>query len=551
MKSPETKYQKFSKEDFVFPDPPKVSLISISQTPLETHKLSSAQITELNAATILAGQSARTCYSSQLITPADYLTGSEKHRTITDSVVISTKESGHLTTRQHLNFTFGIEGVSRYLTWSLLHSHPDYNSEQQSQRYVSMDDKGLMLPRLEDPHLDQAMQAAGRRLVEGYHELTDLLTPITTQLYLERFPGRSNQSWNNKVSSEAHKKAQEVARYLLPLGFKTTMYHTVNALTLSRYHRLKNTFHVNPEANLLVDSLINAAVNANPSFLNELDDPLPLEHTPEYQAFKELHQPLDTTDINNILAGRPAALDLDQQNLTQKLAQAVRLTLNLNLSDSEAVDLVLNPRKNPLLASKSGEVRMHQLSQTLNQIHLSAIVSLSHSADSQLQRHRALNHTQPLLDHLPQLDKDVVIPTIFYLLEAQHILEKYLEIQQQNIFTIHTLSEAGVDPSLTNYLLTNASRVKKRISGPLGGFYHFIKTRTCLNTQAEIYNIAIEIARQLPLLDQDLGQYFKNPAPCSIRKEAGIKPFCPEGNHYCGVPIWRHSSLSNYPSRNI
>jgi hypothetical protein len=29
--------------------------------------------------------------------------------------------------------------------------------------------------------------------------------------------------------------------------------------------------------------------------------------------------------------------------------------------------------------------------------------------------------------------------------------------------------------------------------------------------------------------------------PCGIRARAGAKPICPEGDRYCGVPVWRLS----------
>ena len=49
-------------------------------------------------------------------------------------------KSGHLSTTEHINFTFAIEGVSRALTHQLVrHRMASYN--QQSQRYVEFKDK--------------------------------------------------------------------------------------------------------------------------------------------------------------------------------------------------------------------------------------------------------------------------------------------------------------------------------------------------------------------------------------------------------------------------
>ena len=57
-------------------------------------------------------------------------------RALRDRIAQETYFAGHHTTLQHATFQFAIENVSRQALWSFLHSHPFYNSEQVSQRYV-------------------------------------------------------------------------------------------------------------------------------------------------------------------------------------------------------------------------------------------------------------------------------------------------------------------------------------------------------------------------------------------------------------------------------
>ena len=76
---------------------------------------------------------ARTCYSSKGII-TDEGVSIEKHGALAKSIY----EAGHHTPLQHAHFQFAIEGVSRHAIWSFLHSHPFYNSEQVSQRYVEV-----------------------------------------------------------------------------------------------------------------------------------------------------------------------------------------------------------------------------------------------------------------------------------------------------------------------------------------------------------------------------------------------------------------------------
>ncbi|MGC9327260.1 MAG: FAD-dependent thymidylate synthase, partial [Candidatus Hinthialibacter sp.] len=75
---------------------------------------------------------ARTCYSSKGI-----IEGGEIDDRW-DGLARSLYKAGHHTTLQHAYFQFAVDRVSRHFLWSFLHSHPYYNSEQVSQRYVEV-----------------------------------------------------------------------------------------------------------------------------------------------------------------------------------------------------------------------------------------------------------------------------------------------------------------------------------------------------------------------------------------------------------------------------
>lgn len=541
-----------------FDQPPSITLLARTTSTLPPEDFTPDQWQELNAATIISGQSARTCYSRRPQQPLDYLNGKPEYRDVTDGVIRSTRDSGHLTTRQHVYYLFELSGVSRHLTWKVLHSYPHHNSEQQSQRYVTMTPEGLMLPHLQDPELDAIFQQSGIDLIEGYQELTQMLAPLAKHFHLQRFPAHSSDRWQAMVDKDASKKAQEIARYLLPWGFRTSMYHSISQLTLLRYHRLKQTYQLEPEASLVIDSMIQAVLAVDPDFLSELDDPIPLEQTPEFNLIKANFSPdisfFDETDA--WLNGASARFTTTQTDLAHQLAQAVRFTLSASseqYTDVQLIDLILNPKNNPLLASVYGEMTMHQLSQVLNQINLSAVVALSHVSDSQLQRHRSILQTQPIFPHLPRLESDIVIPRLIAIAREQghpEILERYLQLHAQIIEVQRSLLESGVSPQTVAYLNTNAAKIRKSISAPLGAFFHFIKSRTCLNAQEEIFNIAVDLARQLPDIDSAIASHFNKPAPCGVRQKAGATPICPEGSRFCGVPIWK-LDINDYPNRDI
>src|SRR5229473_1390934 len=80
---------------------------------------------------------ARTCYNSRIITSGEVVKD-ERAIELRDRIAKETYGAGHHTTIQHATFQFTLENVSRQAIWSFLHSHPFYNSEQVSQRYVEV-----------------------------------------------------------------------------------------------------------------------------------------------------------------------------------------------------------------------------------------------------------------------------------------------------------------------------------------------------------------------------------------------------------------------------
>src|SRR2546428_190357 len=93
---------------------------------------------------------ARTCYSSGGIVDDQLLDLQEPaKRDSAERLARSIYRAGHHTTFQHAQFQFQLVNVSRQFIWSFLHSHPFYNSEQVSQRYVEVKAGNYVTPPLE------------------------------------------------------------------------------------------------------------------------------------------------------------------------------------------------------------------------------------------------------------------------------------------------------------------------------------------------------------------------------------------------------------------
>ncbi len=548
-------YQVFSPEQSEFPflNRPKVRLLKTPQANLDRSAFTDQEWQIINAVTVTAGEAGATCYSPQLWTPRDYIERGDKHRLRINGIAQTTRESGHHSTREHDTFVFAFEGVSRLAIFHFLHSHPFHVSDQMSQRYVEMADTGRLIPRFSTQSQQEIYQTASNNLYQGYARLLEILKPDTRRLVLERFPSKDKAKYETWLDKQSDSRAQEIARYLLGLDTTATLYHSCNALTLMRYHRLAASGQYSAEVAGLVEAMVQSVLDVDPRFADELPNQLGPEYLPEFNLHPTSDDYYHQADrFDSLLRGKSSRLDPLLQNsyLGEQLAQAVRLTLGIpyeKLNDEDACALVLDPAINKLLASTLGEPVMHSLSQTLNMVQLRASIKMSVVTASQVQRHRGLTHTHPLTIPIPRLEQDIIIPTLIS--QNQQALDIYLQVQQENIVAMQQLADDGVPLNVLSYLHTNGVAIRTNITGGLGNFFHWAKLRTCLTAQQEVYDLAVPIIQDLTKIAM-IGRHFRQPAPCGVNQRAGIKPLCTEGERYCGIPVW-NQTIDNYPKRNI
>jgi hypothetical protein len=60
--------------------------------------------------------------------------------------------------------------------------------------------------------------------------------------------------------------------------------------------------------------------------------------------------------------------------------------------------------------------------------------------------------------------------------------------------------------------------------------------RTCFNAQREIWDASMDEIAQVAAVHPELTR-FVGP-PCSVRSGL-VSPRCTEGDHFCGVPVWK------------
>lgn len=494
---------------------------------------------------------ARTCYSARGIvrtedvspTPDLAPEARRKRTALRDRIARSIFEAGHHTTLQHAHFQFSLSGVSRQFLWTFLHSHPFYNSEQVSQRYVEVKAERFVLPPLDG----EAREVFAGRLEEQraeYQSLIGLLTPVCEAAYFRRFAARAAKA--DRYAAEIQKRAQEVARYVLPVATEAYLYHTVSGLTLLRYRRLCETYDAPWEQRQVVEQMVRLLLQVDPLFEKILQDPLPLEETPEF-AFYEAAGLLEeggggrdawAREFDDALGGRVSRLVDHKARGEQTLAQAVRDVLALSedrLSDDAAIALVLDPARNVLLGETMNVTTLGKLTRALHHPSYTFRKRISHTADSQDQRHRMTPASRPCLPAYLSDAPDYVTPGLVLAEEA--IRRSYDRSMTKTWDAIGRLKALGVSAEDRAYLLPNAVAIRFTESGDLLNLHHKMKMRLCYNAQEEIWAASRDEALQIAEVHPRIGRWLL--PPCTLRHQAGRAPPCPEGDRYCGVPVWR------------
>lgn len=152
--------------------------------------------------------SARICYSD--IRAEELLKGEEGK--LSRKLISELFRSGHLSTFEHVSFTFGIDGLSRVASHQLVR-HRVASFSQQSQRYVRMnyDPEAVIVP----PEIQE--------------------NPEALKIYKEQV--KSSQETYKKLIELGIKK--EDARFILPHGHSTRLVMTMNARELHHFFSLR------------------------------------------------------------------------------------------------------------------------------------------------------------------------------------------------------------------------------------------------------------------------------------------------------------------------
>ena len=476
---------------------------------------------------------ARTCYSPRVIAATE-VTASQR-----DTIGALTFDAGHHTVYQHAHFEFGVENVSRQFVWTFLHSYPFYNSEQSSQRYVKLREPRAFVPPLAGEALD-VYEAAIVRAWDRYAELSALLKDDAHAILKELRYVRptTNPERLKQIDKDAEKRAIETARYVIPIAAFTSMVHTVSGIVLHRLHRMVNTGDAPYEARQVVAEMVRLVKEWDPHFFDKIGPgPIAADEVPEMALPKPRRGDCFAAEFDARLNGRWSRLRDASPDAEEIVAESVRSVFGLTaaeMPDDEALDRVMNPARNRYRLDILDVSHHSPLMRALHHATYVFEKRLSHTADSQDQRHRMVPASRPLMTFSDTIRPDYITPRLI----ASNARAKavYDEAMSDAWAAKNRLLELGVPLEFALYVLPNAKTLRFIESGSLLALLHKWTLRTCFNAQEEIYLASMDEIEAVRALHPRIGRHIG--PPCVIRNGL-ISPRCTEGSHFCGVPVWK------------
>jgi thymidylate synthase ThyX len=477
---------------------------------------------------------ARTCYSPRVIGAGEV---TERQR---DSIGRLTFDAGHHTVYQHAHFEFGLENISRQFVWTFLHSYPFYNSEQSSQRYVKLKEPRAFVPPLAGEALD-VYEAAILRAWNRYAELSALLKDDAFAILKElRYIQPSSSPERLKaIDRDAEKRAIETARYVIPIAAFTSMVHTLSGIVLHRLQRMVNSGDAPYEARVVVGEMVRLVKQWDPFFFDKIG-----AGTLDAQELAEATFPRPQGDgdvyaaaFDARLNGRWSRLRDASPEAEEIVADSVRSVFGLTaaeMSDDEALDRVMNPARNRY---RLDVINVSHHSPLMRALHHATYVfekKLSHTADSQDQRHRMVPASRPLMAFTDTRSPDYITPRL--IASNPRARAVYDQAMTDAWAAKNRLLELGVPLEFALYVLPNAKTLRFVESGSLLSLLHKWTMRTCFNAQEEIYLASMDEVAQVRAAHPRIGRHIG--PPCVVRNGL-ISPRCTEGTHFCGVPVWR------------
>jgi hypothetical protein len=326
---------------------------------------------------------------------------------------------------------------------------------------------------------------------------------------------------------------------VIPVAAFTSLVHTVSGIVLHRLHRMMLTGDTPLESRTVVEAMVALVKERDPDFFERIgqgaipEDGIVETRLPRLAADGDA----EVARLDALLGARTSLLVDFMARAEQTTAEAVRAVLGVGpeaLGDDAALERLLDPRQNRYRLDTL-QLSVHSpLARAMHHASYTFLKRLSHTADSQDQRHRMVPASRPLLTLTDTRRPDFVMPPL--IAANPRAREVFAEAMERAWAAKNRLLELDVPLEKALYLLPNAKALRFHETGSLLYLAHKWVMRTCFNAQQEIYRASMDELAQVRAVHPRLVRHMG--PPCVIRHGL-ITPTCTEGEHFCGVPVWR------------
>jgi hypothetical protein len=317
------------------------------------------------------------------------------------------------------------------------------------------------------------------------------------------------------------------------------MVHTISGIVLHRLQRMVNTGDTPYEAGVVIGEMVDLVKQWDPLFFDKVG-----LGVMEAQAVSEsgFPKPRISGDqyaeaFDRRLNGRWSRLRDASPDGEEIVAESVRSVFGLTaaeMPDDEAIDRVMNPARNRYRLDVLNVSYHSPLMRALHHANYVFEKRLSHTADSQDQRHRMVPASRPLLTFADTMRPDYITPR---LIAANPRAKAVYDCAMHDAWAAkNRLLQLGVPLEFALYVLPNAKTLRFVESGSLLALLHKWTLRTCFNAQEEIYLASMDEIEQVRAVHPRIGRHIG--PPCVVRN-GHASPRCTEGSHFCGVPVWK------------
>ena len=396
------------------------------------------------------------------------------------------------------------------------------------------------------PPTGSSTKRPARRQQAAYEKLTELLTPLAGERYFGTLPGpHARRRARRNSPGSVQKRAQEIARYVLPVATFAYLYHTVSGITLFRYWRLCESFDAPPEQREVVGRMVEEVLRHDPLYRGRPRGPdSRSRRRPSTPRFRRAGVAAVRAGIPRGVRPRARRPRLAARRLEgeQRRDPGLRRARDPGRPAGRVSPTTrrsawsLDPAKNRLLGETLTLTTHGKLSRALFHPSYTFRKKLSHTADSQDQRHRMTPASRPALPAYLSDEPDYVVADARRRRPRGRGALPRARWRRPGRRSASCARAACAD-EYAAYLLPNAVAIRFTESADLLNLHHKFAMRLCYNAQEEIWRASLDEALQIREVNPRIGPWLL--PPCTLRHHAGVRPVCPEGDRFCGVVVWK------------